>query len=221
MGTDVFERGETVTYLEVTPQELRRDVKQSIGDHAELLRELLKTSAGHARQYLILTNAGAAVALMAFMGASEQVRRSPIAWMSLGFFFLGVIASGALAALDYHARKADFQLWLTDSDIFFANKMDIEELYERLNSRNKKIGYRPVIAGYAAFACFILGGVLSGGHFLLSSIHPMQGPYRVDGSAPWCELETGSKDLLCDSYSKQECKQFAVLPGSFCVPRTD
>ena len=212
-------------YLDPMPDEVRKEVKKSIRDHGELLREFLWTVAGQAKQFLALTNAGAAVALMAFMGSSESVRSSPIAWASLCLFVLGVIATGALNALDHYVRQHDFQTWLRDSDQFFANRIEIEELYERLNTRNKKLGKWPVIAGYVAFGCLIFGSALSAGHFLASSIHPKQGPYDVFGTAPWCVLDEKTKALYCDYYSERHCYRsgavFSDDTAEFCVRRTD
>lgn len=204
--------------LDLMPAEIRNEIGRSVREHAEILRELLKTSAGHGRQYLILTNAGAAVALMAFMSANEAVRTLPIAWISLCMFFLGIVASGVLAFLDFHARHSDFESWLTDSEAFFANKIEFEDLYENLNSRNRRVGKRPVIAGYVAFGCFVVGGLLAGSHFLRAAMHPMQGPYGVLGNAPWCELDNGSNVLFCDFYSKQQCEQLTPAGNVIGAP---
>lgn len=207
------------------PDEVRKEIKKSIREHGELLRELLRTAAGHAKQYLVVTNAGAAVALMAFMGSSESVRSSPIAWASLCLFVLGVIATGAMNALDHYVCQHDFLTWLSDSDQFFANSIEIEELYARLNGRNKKLGKLPVIAGYVAFGCLIFGGTLSAGHFLTSSIHPKLGLYDVLGTAPWCVLDETTKALYCDYYSERHCYRSGPVSADdtaeFCVRRTE
>jgi hypothetical protein len=209
-------------FLDPMPEGTRKDVQQSIRDHLEVLREMLNTSADQARQYLTITNAGAAVAVMAFMGSSESARESRVAWVSLCCFVVGLIAAGVLAALEFHRRRSDLALWLIDSNEFFANKIDLAELYARLNTRNVKSGNRPIVAGYVAFGCFILGSLLSAGKFLASSIHPMQGPYRVEGSEPWCALVRGSKTLWCDYYSERHCEDPSnAMPDEVCVPRVE
>lgn len=159
-------------YLDPMPTDAQTEIRHSIHEHTEVLRELLTDSAGHGRQYLTLANGGAAVALMAFMGANERIRTSPSAWASLGLFTAGVIMVGLLSILDYFARQKDLELWVNDSGKFFANEIEIEDLYGRLNSRNKTLVRRPVVAGCLAFGFFVTGAGLSVGHFLLSSIHP-------------------------------------------------
>ena len=210
-------------FLDPMPPEMRKDILQEIREHREVLRKMLNSSADQARRYLTITNAGAAVALMAYMGTSTSVRASPIAWWSLCFFVAGLIATGVLAALDYHMLGSTFDLWLRDSDEFIANKIELAELYGRLNIRSRKKPSWAVVAGYVAFGCFIVGGALSAGKFLASSIHPMQGPYTIQGSAPWCALDQESKILSCGYYSEHHCENpyTALTNPQICVPRMD
>src|SRR5487761_1223273 len=121
--------------LDLMPADVRAEIKTNIQNHTEILRELLSTSAEMARKYLLFTNAGAAVALMAFMENNERVRSSSIAWASLGLFAAGVIACGILSAFDYH------------------NQLDLDELYGGLNTRVQHKAAWPIIAGYAALVC--------------------------------------------------------------------
>ena len=152
--------------LDLMPADVRAEIKTNIQNHTEILRELLSTTAEMARKYLLFTNAGAAVALMAFMENNERVRSSSIAWASLGLFAAGVIACGILSAFDYHNQLGAFQLWLRESGRFFRNELDLDELYGGLNTRVQHKAAWPIIAGYAALVCFIAGTSLSVGTFL-------------------------------------------------------
>lgn len=209
--------------LDPMPAEMRKDILHEIREHREVLRRMLGTSADQARQYLTITNAGAAVALMAYMGTNASVRASPVAWWSLCFFLAGLIATGVLAAFDHYALSSGFDSWLSDSNEFVANKIELADLYERLNTRSRNKRNWPVVAGYMAFGCFIVGSALSAGKFLASSIHPMQGPYTVVGSAPWCALDQASKTLWCGYYSEHHCENphTALMPEQVCVPRVE
>jgi hypothetical protein len=148
------------------PDSLRIEVKDNIRSHTEVLRQLLSTSADHARKYLLLINAGAAVALMAFMGTNEHVRSSTVAWVSLGIFTLGVTACGILTAFDYHNQLGLFSWWLQESDRFFRNELDLQALYDSLNVRSRRGARGPIVAGYLAFICFIGGASISVWTFL-------------------------------------------------------
>lgn len=143
--------------LDPMPVEARAEIKTGIQTHTEILRGMLIASAEMARKYLLFTNAGAAVALMAFMGNNEHVRSSPVAWAALGLFTVGVIACGVLAVLDYHIRLGAFMFWVREQGRFFRGELDLDELYGTLNTRSRREGPGPILAGYVAFACFVAG----------------------------------------------------------------
>jgi hypothetical protein len=153
--------------LDPMPVEVREEIKTGIQTHTETLRGLLTASAEMARKYLLFTNAGAAVALMAFMGNNEHVRSSPIAWAGLGLFTMGVVACGFLTALDYHVRLGAFQFWVREQARFFRGELDHEELYGSLNARARREGLGPILAGYVALACFVAGASICVWKFLV------------------------------------------------------
>lgn len=166
-GEKAIGRGIKMKILDPMPADVRLEIKTNIQNHTEVLRELLSASAAMARKYLILVNAGAAVALMAFMENNQLVRSASAAWVSLGLFAGGVMACGILSAFDYHNQLDAFQVWLRDSNMFFRNELDLDDLYGTLNTHVQRKATWPIIAGYAALLCFMAGASLSVGAFFL------------------------------------------------------
>ena len=206
----------------------RQELKQQLLQHAERLRTFLVSSADQGRKYLTLVNAGAAVALMAFMGNSPHLRGSTAAWVSLGLFILGTILVGLLNACDFQLRQVQFTRWMTGVERLFNNQIDAVALFEPFTfpSLNRLINHLPVIAAYAAFTCFVAGAGLAVTRFLVFSIHPMQGDYAVFGEGPWCALDEISHTMTCRYYSQRHCEASALIavfvnyPTAFCVPRS-
>ena len=156
-----------MTHFGEIPESKQTLRQQEIAGHTEVMRGLLIASADHARKYLTLTNGGGAVALLAFMGNSAAVRAAASARLSLALFVFGLIAVGVLSAADHHMNRAGFLKWVQETGRFFHNEIDYEDLYAALNFASRHTGKASIVAGYFAFACFILGGVIGIGGFLL------------------------------------------------------
>jgi hypothetical protein len=215
-----------VKYNDAIPQEERLVIRQRIWDHTEVLRELLTSSADEARKYLTLTNAGAIVALLTYMNARPSARASATAWICLGVFSAGLILVGVLAAIDYRLKVSQIKSWIENSDRFFRNELDQEQLYGELNTSNRR-GVWSAVAGYLSFVCFIVGSATAIVALLSAGGHSRIAGYQVVGAAPWCLLDQKSSVILCDYFSEIHCNAVEIpdkaLPPKteFCVPRPD
>src|ERR1700733_5590349 len=142
-------------------------------DHLELLRRMQQRAVRDTQKYLWASNAGAAVALMAFMGANDVVRASSAAWISLTAFFLGIIALGALRALIYHLQTKLFKGWVLHTTKASSGEIDAERPIAWINDQTKKRPWLPVALAYLSFACFIFGCVWAATHLpRLAAVEP-------------------------------------------------
>jgi hypothetical protein len=152
-------------FSELSKAGVADQVTTRIFGHTETLRKLLISSGDRAEQFLVLTNGGAAIALLSFMAASERIRELPAIWRALMWFASGVAFCGLLAAANFHVRRSEFWRWIADTDRFLADVIDEQTLYGELNRRAKSFwGSLPVVFGYAAFACLIMGAVTAFKH---------------------------------------------------------
>lgn len=148
--------------------ELDADQKEralkSYGDHAEVLREQQIAAANEAQKLLWATNAGAAVALMAFMGAKDVIRESPDAWTSLWSFFIGIVALAALRAVNYHTMLRIFSGWIDTTRQAIDGKIDVNVPREWVNVQANKRKWLPQLLAYVSLACFLFGCIWAATH---------------------------------------------------------
>lgn len=115
----------------------------------------------NAAKYLFLTNAGGAVAVLSFLGASKDLRGNCCLALALLAFAVGVILLGAFRAHLVHKSADTYVGWAKDADLFVTNQLTWEKLIEN-HERRAAIGAWGYIFGYASFTCFILGVVCGG-----------------------------------------------------------
>ena len=123
------------------------------------LNELLKESAGRANSYLLLTNAGGAAAMLAFLGANADIRNLFVARLSLALFAIGIILVGILDAMAYQQISKLFFTWRTNTLQFYKDEKDWGEM----NAEDDTLAYHIIpqlIVAYASFACFIAGALI-------------------------------------------------------------
>jgi hypothetical protein len=85
--------------LNETESQLRAARLKYIDTRWEQLNELGKEAGERAIKYLMLTNAGGAVAMLSYFGANEEARSLVQAKVALGFFLFGILFVGVLDAL--------------------------------------------------------------------------------------------------------------------------
>jgi hypothetical protein len=103
---------------------------------------------------------------MAFMGASETVRSSSASWTALSLFCAGIGLVGAGMACAYVLYTQYHTNWRRQTDLYFSNELDFEQLQARINGQGKfgtRWGYvraASIIFAYASWFCWIAGAIV-------------------------------------------------------------
>src|SRR5438094_4775277 len=82
------------------------------------LNALTKEWGDKAVSYLMLTNAGGAVAVLSVMGASDKVREMVGPRIALFCFSLGVICTGILVAKQLHRFEGLYKGYKKDAELY-------------------------------------------------------------------------------------------------------
>jgi hypothetical protein len=140
----------------IPPEEARYiDIRGSF------LSQLFFLWIGRVQQYLFLTNSGGAIAVLSFMGASENVRAMLGPKWSLGFFVLGLILVGLLSAYQLHRSAMLNSEWRESLQQFFNGRITWEALTEGDQKRSYVVtGWFGYLAGYGSFICFCAGSII-------------------------------------------------------------
>jgi hypothetical protein len=88
------------------------------------LNQLTKEWGDKAINYVMLTNAGGAVAVLSFMGGSGKVREMAGPIIALGCFSLGVIVTGILIAKQLHRFEGFYKGYKKDSEQYLADQIE-------------------------------------------------------------------------------------------------
>jgi hypothetical protein len=119
------------------------------------LNALTKEWSDKAVSYLMLTNAGGAVAVLSFMGASDKVRRMAGPRFALGCFASGVICMGILVAKQLHRFEGIFKGCIRDSTRYLSDQIEWDTLTSD-DAAGVKPSFLDYFLGYCAFALFIM-----------------------------------------------------------------
>lgn len=113
-------------------------------------------------KYLLVVNAGSAVSVLAFIGATAATEQPPIpgAMGMLIAFVVGVILTGVLIVIRGFRIMWLFGKWRQDVSSFYADQLEWEELLARDASRST-LSMTTLVIGCLAFGCFV-GGALFG-----------------------------------------------------------
>jgi hypothetical protein len=151
--------------------ELNPSLRQAYGEYVterwKQLYELQKDWGEKALNYLMLTNSGGAAATLGFIGASHGAAVPVGVRVSLFVFLLGVVFVGAAHAHTYHRMSNLFKTWRTDVGRYYSDELSWEELRDRDLSRTG-VNVWDYLLPYAAFACFVGGGIVGALGFLSS-----------------------------------------------------
>lgn len=145
-------------YSETPPQAAQSNINY-INTRWGQLNSLSKEYSDNAIKYLFLTNAGGAVTVLSFLGASESIREQYSPKVSLALFILGIITTGVLRAQIMHRIESIYEKWRTNVKDYLNDKITWEELTQQ----DDKASYnstKEYIFGYLSFACFIVGSLL-------------------------------------------------------------
>lgn len=114
-------------------------------------------SADSAIKFLFTTNAGGAIAVLAYLGAISTSSTIGISLkLSLAFFFIGVVIIGIYRAFVVHIRMDIFYHFQSITKEYFKEKYDWDAYFKEVE---KKVNPNkiPYYLGYGSFACFLLG----------------------------------------------------------------
>jgi len=106
--------------------------------------------------YLFLTNAGGAVAVLGFLGSQSS---GAIPWgplLALGFFGVGVLLVGIIKFYRFSYFSAVAHDWSANAALFYDDKINFEELVKRHGLRRREPLW-PYCVGYFSFFCFFGG----------------------------------------------------------------
>jgi hypothetical protein len=107
-------------------------------------------------KYLMIGNAGSAVATLTFMGSSETVRAMLGPKLALGCFIIGVVFVGLLLSrLLYGAREWYGDLNQDAHNFYMQDKLDWETLYNNDQKRSGPIKWADFFAWIAAISFFV------------------------------------------------------------------
>lgn len=120
------------------------------------LAELQKEALDRAYQYLMVTNAGGAIATLSFIGASKiSLEQSSVKW-TLICFVLGVVFVGLTHLVHYYNIKDIFDQWRTGVNGYFRQEISYNYLIDSDNQKSNPslINY---LFPYLSFLAFNAG----------------------------------------------------------------
>ena len=120
------------------------------------LYELEKEWGKEAIKYLMLVNAGGAVATLSFIGTSDAVRTAVTPKIALLLFFLGLLCSGFMIAYAYETMSRLFTRWQKDVEAHDRKEITYDELLRRDDERVPS-GVADRVLGYTSLLSFALG----------------------------------------------------------------
>jgi hypothetical protein len=110
-------------------------------------------------KYLFATNAGAAVGVLAYLGAAKpSPLPKPLLWM-LTLFALGVVLVGLVHAARFHGVQRLYRDWRGDVREFYGDRIEWPVLLDRDTQRSAVFQW-DVLLGWCSLGCFIAGAVI-------------------------------------------------------------
>lgn len=146
-------------YNQSTPPERIKEMVHRVESRWDQLNEMLVNIVNEGIKFLFYVNSGGAVAVVAFIGTSEDIRSLQWPWWVLSLFFLGLLFVGGLNFARYHVVDYLLKKWEEDVNKFYNDKIDYDALQGNDDVRVRKTWWVPIIA-YLSFLCFIGGGVI-------------------------------------------------------------
>lgn len=146
-------------YNSATPDHIIKEYVKSNNERWEQLNNLILSVISDGVKFLFVINAGGCIAMLAFLGTSEELRKQQWTWSVLFVLFLGIVFVGVLNFARYHVITYLQQKWHSDVIEFYEGRVDFDELNNNDDKRVKKTSWILLFA-YAAFTCFLIAGVI-------------------------------------------------------------
>ncbi len=126
------------------------------------LYELETERAAERIKYLLFVNAGATVAMLAFLGSVEAIRYMLWPKVMLGFFVLGVILVGLLHIYRENRVASLFEEWQKGTAEYYKETKDFSDLINEDTTRSgaPRPKFTSHLLGYLSFACFVIGTLI-------------------------------------------------------------
>lgn len=132
----------------------------TLKDQIQLTWDRLDFEADRARselvRFLLVTNAGGAIAAIGFMGASDQVRTMISPKLALGCYLLGLIFTGLMHWHVFYTSYNNHGKFHENTNKHYRGEMSPEEL-AKLTQDPVKEQRLPNAFSIAAFSMFVLG----------------------------------------------------------------
>ena len=112
-------------------------------------------------KYLLYVNAGGAVTILGFMGASESIRN--LFWLRIALccFALGLVLVGIVRLILVHKAGSAWNGWKKDVGQYWCGTIGYTELKDSDDERTKS-DFWAWFFGYASGGAFITGLILGG-----------------------------------------------------------
>lgn len=110
-------------------------------------------------KYLFLVNAGASVAMLAFLGSVAKARDLSWPKVTLGFFALGIVLIGVMHILRHLHITRLFKKWRESINEYYTEKKGWGQVINEDIKRTERFDWA-LWAAYLSFACFILGIII-------------------------------------------------------------
>lgn len=138
---------------------LRQEQRARFLDAVREMQRVTEKTSWEAIKYLTLTNGTGAIALLGFMGNSQDVRHSTWAWTALFFYFLGITAVGLLIALSFHKGWAALKGLAENGAAWQRGEINYEKVVAELAAHGSIA--ESLYFAYGAFLCFVVGTLVT------------------------------------------------------------
>lgn len=142
--------------------ETRAELRELESRFVDAVREMQRVTekvSWEAIKYLTLVNGTGAIALLGFMGSSQDVRHSTWAWAALFCYFAGIVFVGCLIALAFHKGWAALTGLAKNGAAWRRGELTYDEVFKHL-AESATIGESLYFA-YGAFLFFIVGTLVA------------------------------------------------------------
>jgi hypothetical protein len=140
------------------PTEIRQQRFSSVTARWSQLNTLRNEWTEKAVNFLILTNADGAVAVLSFMGASDGVRAMLWPRIALCCFAIGIISTGILIAKQFLRSESMFGHYDVESKQYLFDQIEWDTLNTRDDDR-AKASFWDYAWGFIPFGLFVFGCV--------------------------------------------------------------
>lgn len=139
-------------------------IRDTLIENARRVSDIQITTGKIAQTYLLFTNAGAAIALIGFMGSSPELLKQSASWISLSLYCIGIVFCGILAIVSFLLVRGIGLRLNADMRELFDNRIEVAEFDGRRWAESRRpwtlavalIPFFTFIAGTTVGICGLL-----------------------------------------------------------------